>query len=137
MTVSHGEEGGLSLHALRLWQLEPPTSELDADPQRAPDGIPGGCNQKLTSAQANMEVVLGCKLNLLEFHNFLHSFGIFASQVIPTLLYRALVMCFYYITDQVRVDLSLISTANLFATTKQCHCCVLCLNHAINLSRFM
>lgn len=83
MKVSHGEEGGLSLHVLRLWQLEPLMSELDADPQRAPDVIPRGYNQKLTSAQANMEVVLGCKVNLLEFPDFLHSFGmIFASQVI-------------------------------------------------------
>lgn len=111
MTVNHGEEGGLSLHALRLWQLEPPM--VDADPQRAPDVIPRGYNQ-LTSAQANMEVVLGCKVNLLEFHDFLHSFGmIFASQVILTPLYRAQVMCFYYITDQVKVDPSLISTPNL------------------------
>lgn len=97
MTVSHGEEGGLSLHALRLWQLEPPTSELDADPQRAPDVIPRGYNQKLTSAQANIEVVLRCKVNLLEFPDFLHSFGIiFASQVIPTPLYRAQVRFLLY-----------------------------------------
>lgn len=104
----------MSLHALRLWQLEPPMFELHADPQTAPDLIPRGYNQKLTYAQANMEVVLGCKVNLLEFHDFLHSFGmIFASQFILTPLYWAQVMCFYYITDQVKVDPSLINTPNL------------------------
>lgn len=114
MTVNHGEEGGLSLHALRLWQLEPPMSDLDTDAQRAPDVIPRGYNLKLTSAQANMEAVIGCKVNLLEFHDFLHSFSmIFASQVILSPLYRAKVMCFYHITDQVKVDPSLISTPNL------------------------
>lgn len=114
ITVNHGEEGGLSLHALRLWQLEPPMSEMDADAQRTPDVIPRGYSRKLTSAQANMEAVIGCKVNLLEFHDFLHSFSmIFVSQVILSPLYRAQVMCFYHITDQVKVDPSLISTPNL------------------------
>lgn len=174
MTVSHGQEGGLSLHALRLRQLAATNICAGHWSSESTRCDPRGYNRKIHICTGQHGGVLGFKINLLEFHDFLHSFAVkkkkkircqqwqsksdgsltsdssailtgylfghhmlTASQVIPSPLYGAQVVCFYYIQWSGEVQSLFNQYTKSVATAKQCQCCVLWLNHFISLSRFI